>query len=263
MRPMHGCHDPRRIVRSASPTYMPLRHWLSALLPPCSPCSSLQAPRVCELRLRSPLERSRIFPGHDFVSRCLQPVDYSRPRDRRSAILTHPCTLRMAVMYPAALLKRRSGIILVPVDVTWPVSSSLGFMTATTGSKLLSSSLEPGPPANGVSSSLVHLPHFDYGLCPIIQAPSSDGAFFFAPVAAGRQIAENAWLAFRTSVCPGPPPGRYSSPTGCGLSSSLAAFCTVSAPAMTRRPRSSPRAGSSFFWHTPIGKPRPAKAAAG
>jgi hypothetical protein len=49
----------------------------------------------------------------------------SQPRDRRSALLTHPCKSCMAPMYPPALLDGPDIIIFILVDVTRFLSSSL------------------------------------------------------------------------------------------------------------------------------------------
>ena len=52
------------------------------------------------------------------------------------------------------------------------------FTTATPGRVSSPPPWRTVQPANGVSSSLAHLPHSDLGSGPVIQAPSSDGAFF-------------------------------------------------------------------------------------
>ncbi len=102
--------------------------------------------------------------------------------------LTIPCARRMADMSAPALLERLVTHIF-SLSLRRPTeSSSLGPAVSRRG---FEPNLLPrlGPTANGVSSSLVRLPHFRW-------APSSDGALFFTRIRQSR------------SSQPSLPPGR-------------------------------------------------------
>lgn len=187
------------------------RHRLSALLlpPALVVCSSLQAPCVCELRLRSPLERSLIFSRSSMTGIGVTPIGSrsefrTRSRDHGSAILTHPCVKCMADMTPTALLRHVTIGIFVLVDVTRFLSSSLEPRLRQPDRTPL---LLPGARSTGRWRFLLPRPFattLDLGLALIIQAPSSDGAFFLRRARSSghpAQSAENAWQPFRASVC--------------------------------------------------------------
>jgi len=121
-------------------------------------------------------------------------------------------------------------------------------------------------PANGVSSSLVHLPptsDLDFG--PVIKAPSSDGASFFVQNDLGprrallaacppeehadarRQFASNAWLQFRVRVCANQPNRRYWPHEIAASPPPWPRLHGQPLRRLTRRPRSSPRARPFFL----------------
>lgn len=232
MRLAHSSHDNVVIDGSAIATYIPAQtsaERISSL--PCSPCVP---PCRCSASVTSAPLSPRAEPYFFPPCKLSTPAAFSiaaggfqrsvhlseqrsRARDRRSAFLTHPCIRCMAPMTLPALLDGPEIIIFVLVDVTRFLSSSLG-PRLRHRTELLSSSLELGPPANGVSSSLVHLPHFRFGLCPDLSGPIFGWGLFFFPLLAAaaarwpggrcRQFAENAWQPCRGSVCAARQTGR-------------------------------------------------------
>jgi hypothetical protein len=112
--------------------------------------------------------------------------------------LTIPCARRMADMSAPALLERLVTHIF-SLSLRRPTeSSSLGPAVSRRG---FEPNLLPrlGPTANGVSSSLVRLPHFRW-------APSSDGALFFTRIRQSRSSQPS--LPLGRAAAKGPGEGR-------------------------------------------------------
>lgn len=214
MRWLHSCHDDVIIVGSAWATYIPpqtsTERFSSSLprslcVPPCR--------RFASVNFGSALPSSGavFFPRPQLLRLDRRPSRPSRRRDPRSALLTHPCAGCMAVMWLAALLEPVDIAIFVPVDVTRPVSSSLGSRLRQPDRTPL---LLPGARSTGEWRFLLPRPFAttsDLGSALIIQAPSSDGAFFLCAAQFRRpsgQFAENAWQTFLASVCARAAAGR-------------------------------------------------------
>ncbi len=89
------------------------------------------------------------------------------------------CIARMADMLIAALSTRAIEFILRSLlrRAPYPPPSD---PASQHRAAIVSSSLDQGSPAERISSSLALCPYFRFGFGPVMQALSSDGAFFYA-----------------------------------------------------------------------------------
>ena len=171
MRQPHGWHTKRLLERRTSGDLY--RFATPAGIFSLLACSAslLREVRLPQLWPCSPLEQGLIFFWKDF----------SKTFCFGSNILTFPCTRRMADMSaPTLRIGRATSIYSVSLRRRPNPPPSVLHLPTLDCSR--TSSLGVNPTANGVSSSLVRLPHFH-------KAPSSDGASFFASAVA---VSKNA-----------------------------------------------------------------------